>query len=808
MTSSSPLRGRIQNPIKRSKGRIAGSRSKGRIAAGLVGSIGLVAALCLGAGTTTAALSSAQSNQQLSPQALTVTLKWERLLGDNTQIVESSPTLATLDNDGSSIVVGSRGNGCVYAVHLANGSTTPGWPQCTDAGIDSTPSVYPSSDGLDNVYVSTGDTPGEEPPVYNETCGSDEANCIGALYAFGPSGNTIWSRYLPDKFGGEGAHPPIFASPTIGALGNGSPEIVVGGISQSLYAINPTNGATEPGWPQKTADTTFATASIANVNNTQQIVAASDSTAGPGALNNWNGGSVRLMNANGGTLWTAQSNEVVTSSPVVGNLDGAGPVAVYGHGHYWGSSDDTGLTADNATNGAKEWEEYLNGYTRATPALADLLGNDQLDVVEPTWTATGSTTGGAVYAFNPIGQKLWGPVTPGNTTIAGSVATADFGGGYQDVVAATGLGWYIIDGRSGSLYPANGLNITWPGQTPANLAMSNSPLVVADPSGNGVDVIVAGSYAGTGGDNTQGFIADYQVTGGSNSVGANAWPEFHHDPQLTGSTIATAAPPVPPGTCNPDVPPCSIEGYQLDASDGGIFAFGTATYAGSMGGKPLAKPVVGMAEAPNDGGYWEVASDGGIFSFGSALFHGSMGGKHLTAPIVGMASTPNGGGYWEVASDGGIFAFGDAQFYGSMGGKHLNKPIVGMAVAPGGDGYWLVASDGGIFSFGPGAHFDGSMGGKHLNDPIVGMASDPTGAGYWEVASDGGIFSFGPHFYGSTGAMRLVKPVVGMSSTSDGDGYWLVAADGGIFSFGDAFFRGSTGNMVLHKPVVGMSGTG
>ena len=78
-----------------------------------------------------------------------------------------------------------------------------------------------------------------------------------------------------------------------------------------------------------------------------------------------------------------------------------------------------------------------------------------------------------------------------------------------------------------------------------------------------------------------------------------------------------------------------------------------------------------------DVGYWEVASDGGIFAFGTANFYGSMGGKPLNKPIVGMAATPDGGGYWEVASDGGIFAFGDAQFYGSMGGKPLNEPIVG-----------------------------------------------------------------------------------------------------------------------------------
>ncbi|MDA8287500.1 MAG: hypothetical protein M0014_03415, partial [Actinomycetota bacterium] len=64
-------------------------------------------------------------------------------------------------------------------------------------------------------------------------------------------------------------------------------------------------------------------------------------------------------------------------------------------------------------------------------------------------------------------------------------------------------------------------------------------------------------------------------------------------------------------------------------------------------------------------GYWEVAADGGVFAF-HAPFYGSMGGKALNKPVVGIAADPATGGYWEVASDGGVFAF-HAPFYGSMG---------------------------------------------------------------------------------------------------------------------------------------------
>jgi hypothetical protein len=243
----------------------------------------------------------------------------------------------------------------------------------------------------------------------------------------------------------------------------------------------------------------------------------------------------------------------------------------------------------------------------------------------------------------------------------------------------------------------------------------------------------------------------------------------------------------------------NLTGYQMVASDGGLFAFNTPFF-GSMGGMPLNEPVVGMAVVPDSGGYYEVASDGGIFAF-NAPFYGSMGGKPLNAPIVGSAFDTLTGGYYEVASDGGIFAF-NAPFLGSMGGKPLNKPIVGIAFDPASGGYYEVASDGGLFAFG--APFLGSTGNLTLNKPVVGMAVDTTTGGYYEVASDGGLFAYGAPFLGSEGGSPINKPVVGMAFDYATGGYYEVASDGGIFAFGTPF-QGSTGNLTLNKPVVGMA---
>ena len=233
-------------------------------------------------------------------------------------------------------------------------------------------------------------------------------------------------------------------------------------------------------------------------------------------------------------------------------------------------------------------------------------------------------------------------------------------------------------------------------------------------------------------------------------------------------------------------PSGGVSGYWQMANDGGVFTFGNAQFYGSMGGRPLNRPVVALSANVDSQGYWLVASDGGIFSYGSSKFYGSMGGKPLNKPIVNMTPTPSGAGYWMVASDGGIFAYGDAQFYGSMGGKPLNKPIVGMASTPTGKGYWLVATDGGIFAYGDAA-FYGSTGNLSLRQPIVGMETSPDGGGYVMVAADGGVFAYGNSaFVGSLPGANIQATVAGIAGTATGQGYAIVSTNGTVYTFGDA----------------------
>jgi hypothetical protein len=173
-------------------------------------------------------------------------------------------------------------------------------------------------------------------------------------------------------------------------------------------------------------------------------------------------------------------------------------------------------------------------------------------------------------------------------------------------------------------------------------------------------------------------------TSASNCVGVGNYNDSSGHSQAmeataTGGTFAQATEVTAPSNAGGD-PQAALFGVSCTSANNCV---GVGNYDDSSGHSQA------MATIPT-AGYWLVASDGGIFSF-HAPFFGSMGGKPLNKPIVGMASDTSTGGYYFVASDGGIFAF-NAPFQGSMGGKPLNKPIVGMAFDSVTGGYYLEAS--------------------------------------------------------------------------------------------------------------------
>ena len=231
----------------------------------------------------------------------------------------------------------------------------------------------------------------------------------------------------------------------------------------------------------------------------------------------------------------------------------------------------------------------------------------------------------------------------------------------------------------------------------------------------------------------------------------------------------------------------------------------------------LQRPVVGITPTADNGGYWLDASDGGIFAFGDAGYHGSIPGlgiapagssnpSRLNAPIVGMVPSSDGGGYFMVASDGGVFAFGDAKFEGSCPGiGGCAGPAVAVMPDASGAGYWIVTSNGLVYAFGDATYF-GAPGPQ--SSAVTSATRTPDGNGYWILVANGEVASYGDarSLGGPVGETGGLDPASAIFSTSQGGGYWVAAANGSVYTTGNAPNDGSMAGQHLNGSII--AGTG
>jgi hypothetical protein len=225
------------------------------------------------------------------------------------------------------------------------------------------------------------------------------------------------------------------------------------------------------------------------------------------------------------------------------------------------------------------------------------------------------------------------------------------------------------------------------------------------------------------------------------------------------------------------VPTADRGGYWLDASDGGVFSYGDTQFYGSIpglglhpagSGQPnsLNAPIVGMVPSHDQGGYFMVASDGGVFAFGDAHFAGSCPGiGGCSGAAVAVMPDASGNGYWLITATGSVYTFGDAPYLGAPGPQ--STAITSAVATPSGHGYWILDAAGQVFAYGDAAPLGsvapGATGG--LN-PASAIFTTSDGGGYWVSDALGKVFTFGdaPND-GDMSGTHLNGPVIAASGS-------------------------------------------
>jgi hypothetical protein len=221
------------------------------------------------------------------------------------------------------------------------------------------------------------------------------------------------------------------------------------------------------------------------------------------------------------------------------------------------------------------------------------------------------------------------------------------------------------------------------------------------------------------------------------------------------------------------VPTAAKTGYWLDASDGGVFAFDAGFYgsipglgihpAGSGLPNSLDAPIVGMVPSADGGGYFMVASDGGVFAFGDAKFAGSCPGiGGCSGAAVAVMPDASGNGYWLVTQSGHVYTFGDAPYYGAPGPQSV--PVTSAVRTPDGRGYWILFANGAVAPFGDAGNFGGPAGQMGALDPANAIFTTSDGGGYWVASANGIVDSYGdaPND-GDVAGSKLNAPIIAAS---------------------------------------------
>ena len=470
------------------------------------------------------------------------------------RVEQSSPAAADFDGDGDKeIVIGGR-DGIVHVVARTGSSWSVVWSRQTAddlnaAGAPSGGCVTSQSDIRSSPAIGDLDSDGKLEIVV--TTGGDVANHRngGVLvyryegpWSFSPVHG--WPQPKLDIVGADaGASNPdgcwdgIWSSPALGDVdGDGDLEIAVEGFDRALHLWHH-DGRYVEGWPVTRPDIVrggWSSPAMADLDEDGllEIVFGTDNFNGsppPYLLYVFNGDASLLPG------FPVEAAQNIKSSPAIGDIDGDGALdIVVGTGGYEDSGGNRVYAWDGDGYPLRGWPKVTGGDMPASPALGDLDGDGDLEVVigcgkegDPypspcselyAWHGDGNVVDG--FPINVGPNNPWEPQGPDNG-LPYSPMLADYDGdGGVEILAQSRWSWGVstVERVNGAWRENNNPAL----RTNAPLS---APALVDDVDDDGAVEIVVGGAADSEG--AAGALYIWDMSGEAQD--ALPWPMFQHD---------------------------------------------------------------------------------------------------------------------------------------------------------------------------------------------------------------------------------------------------------------------------------------